>query len=177
MVSTNQGVRQDRCHDSDFMVHLTFYAGHHCDDSGLSEVAMKYLLIFVLLGCLAGAGCLGTDSSEEVYADANALAVSALMGNDDNLITEVEANFHSGHAYIKIKTTARQDEDIAFDVANVIVVYAGIYAIHPDVGDLDLRLKGAGHMTVKQEWLTGIDLKNDQQLADLTTKVLESYQS
>ena len=28
-----------------------------------------------------------------------------------------------------------------------------------------------------EAWLTGVDLNNDQQLADLTTKVLESYKS
>ena len=138
---------------------------------------MRYILIFVLLACLAGAGCLGTDGSGEVYDDANALAVAALLDNDDNLITEAEANFHSGHAYIKIKTEALRDEDIALDVANVIMVYAKIVTMHPDVGDLDLRLKGAGHMTVEQAWLTGVDLQNDQQLADLTTKVLETYKS
>ena len=138
---------------------------------------MKRLLIFALLACLAGAGCLGTDHGGPVYADANALAVSTLMGNDDNLITEVEANFHAGHAYIKIKTEALQDEDITLDVANVIMVYAKIVTMHPDVGDLDLRLKGAGHMSCTQAWLTGVDLQNDQQLAELTTKVLESYKS
>ncbi len=138
---------------------------------------MRYILILALLACLVGAGCLGTDSRGDVYSDANALAVAALLDNDDNLITEAEANFHSGHAYIKIKTEALQDEDIALDVANVIMVYAKIVTMHPDVGDLDLRLKGAGHMTVEQAWLTGVDLQNDQQLTDLTTKVLETYKS
>jgi hypothetical protein len=138
---------------------------------------MRFIIFLVLCCCLASAGCLGTDNDGPVYADANALAVSTLMGNDDNLITEVEANFHAGHAYIKIKTEALQDEDIAFDVANVIMVYAKIVTMHPDVGDLDLRLKGAGHMSCTQAWLTGVDLQNDQQLAELTTKVLESYKS
>jgi hypothetical protein len=138
---------------------------------------MRFIIFLVLCCCLASAGCLGTDNDGPVYADANALAVSTLMGNDDNLITEVEANFHAGHAYIKIKTEALQDEDIAFDVANVIMVYAKIVTMHPDVGDLDLRLKGAGHMSCTQAWLTGVDLQNDQQLAELITKVLESYKS
>lgn len=139
---------------------------------------MRYLLIMVLLACLAGAGCLESqDSGGQVYTDANDLAVNTLLSNDDNLITEAEANFHTGHAYIKIKTNALTDVDIAYDVANVIVVYAKIVSLHPDVGDLDLRLKGAGQLTVKQDWLRGVDLRKDQPLADLTTKVLETYKS
>jgi hypothetical protein len=137
----------------------------------------KLIISLVLLLCLAGAGCLETDSSGPVYDDANVIAVTALLNNEDNLISEAEANFHRGHAYIKIKTEAQQDKDIALDIANVIVVYAKIANIYPDVGNLDLKLKGAGRMTCAQDWLTGVDLQNTQQLADLTTKVLETYKS